>query len=228
VGGRDRGAGQPVDALPALCAPADHAQKKTLIAREQDAAERAAFRAEVAALDPATLVFVDETATSLRLTPLRGRSPRGERLVDRVPRGRWERVTYLASFSLAGVGPSVLLPGALDRQALDVFVAEQLAPRLAPGQTVVWDNLSVHKSAQARALIEAAGGRLRFLPRYSPDFNPIEQAFSKLKTSLRRQRPRSFDELVTATAEAIDRITPDDASGYFSAAGYPPQRGHNL
>ncbi len=199
-----------------------------MIAREQDAAERAAFRAEIAQIDPATLIFVDETATSLRLTPRRGRSPRGERLVDRVPRGRWESVTYLASFSLAGVGPSVLLPGALDRQALDVFVAEQLAPRLAPGQTVIWDNLSVHKSAQARALIEDAGCRLRFLPRYSPDCNPIEQAFAKLKTDLRRQRPRTFNELVDATGAAIDRLTPRDAAGFFTAAGYPTPSGHNL
>jgi transposase len=132
-------------------------------------------------------------------------------------------VTYLASFSLEGIGPSVLLPGTLDRVALNVFVAEQLVPRLVPGHTVIWDNLSVHKSAQAKALIEAAGGHLRFLPRYSPDCNPIEQAFAKLKTHLRRRRPRSFDELVDATAEAIDRITPRDAIGFFTAVGIPPK-----
>jgi transposase len=224
VGGGDRCPGQSIHALAPLCAPAAHAQKKTFIAREQDAAERAAYRAEIAQLEPTTLIFLDETSTSLRLTPVRGRAPRGERLVDRVPRGKWESVTYLASFSLNGIGPSVLLPGALDRAALEIFVAEQLVPHLRPGQTVVWDNLSVHKSAGAKTLIETAAAHLRFLPRYSPDYNPIEQAFSKLKTHLRRRRPRSFDELVAATAEAIDRITPHDALGFFIAAGIPAKR----
>jgi len=178
-------------------------------------------------VDPAALVFVDETATSLRLAPLRGRAPRGTRLVEREPLGRWENVTYLASFSLAGIGPSVLLPGALDRRALDRFVAQELAPRLVPGQVVVWDNLSVHKSARSRALIEAAGCRLRFLPTYSPDFNPIEQAFAKLKGHLRRRPPRAFEALVVATAEGIARVTPADAAGFFAAAGFPPT-GHKL
>jgi hypothetical protein len=139
-----------------------------------------------------------------------------------VPGGRWESVTYLATLGLAGIGPSVLLPGALDRRAFDIFVAEQLVPALRPGQTVLLDNLSVHKSAHAQALIEAAGGHVCFLPRYSPDLNPIEQAFSALKTHLRRQRPRSFDALVDATAEAIARITPAHAHSYFAAAGLPP------
>lgn len=181
----------------------------------------------MAQTNPADLSFLDETSASLRLTPLRGWATQGQRLVDRVPRGKWESVTYLASFSLAGIGPSVLLPGALDRAALEVFVAEQLVPCLRPGQTVIWDNLSVHKSARAKSLIETAGAHLRFLPRYSPDCNPIEQAFSKLKTHLRRRRPRSFNDLVAATAEAIDALTPADAVGFFTAAGLPPKR-HNL
>lgn len=163
----------------------------------------------------------------MRLTPLHGWAPRGARLVDRVPRGSWESVTYLASFSLAGMGPSVLLPGALDQAALEAFVAQQLVPHLIPGQTVIWDNLSVHKSVRARALIEAADCHLQFLPRYSPDCNPIEQAFAKLKAHLRRRRPRSFAMLVEATAEAIDRITLSDAAGFFTAAGLLPER-HKL
>jgi transposase len=193
-----------------------------LIAREQQADARAAYQAAIIQHDPATLIFLDETSLSRRLTPLRGRCPRGERLVERVPRGRWESVTYLATISLAGIGPSVLLPGALDRRALEVFVAEQLAPALTPGQTVIWDNLAVHKSARAQALIEAAGCRLRFLPTYSPDFNPIEQAFSQLKAHLRRRRPRAFDDLVAATAAAIDQLTPLHAANFFAEAGLPP------
>jgi len=227
VGGRHRGGRQPLNPVAAASPVARHAEKKTLIARERDDAARAVWRAEVAAIDPAALVFVDETATSLRLAPLRGRAPRGDRLVERTPRGRWASGTYLASFSLVGIGPSVLLPGALDRLALDRFVAQELAPRLVPGQVVVWDNLSVHKSVRSRALIEAAGCRLRFLPTYSPDFNPIEQAFAKLKTHLRRRRPRAFPALVAATAEAIEQITPADAAGFFTAAGFPPT-GHKL
>ena len=225
MGSGDGNPGQPRDALAPLPTAAPDAQKKSLIAREQHAEARAAYQAEIIQHDPATLIFLDETSVSRRLTPVRGRCPRVERLVERVPRGRWESVTYLATLSLAGIGPSVLLPGALDRRALEVFVAEQLAPALTPGQTVIWDNLSVHKSARAQTLIEAAGCRLRFLPTYSPDFNPIEQAFSALKTRLRRQRPRSFDELVDATAAAIDQLTPQHATNFFTAAGLPP--GHN-
>jgi transposase len=225
VGGGDRNPRQSLHALAPLPTVAPDAQKKSLIAREQQADARAAYQAEIIQHDPATLVFLDETNLSLRLTPLRGRCPRGERLVERVPRGRWESVTYLATISLAGIGPSVLLPGALDRRALEVFVAEQLAPALTPGQTVIWDNLAVHKSARAQALIEAAGCRLRFLPTYSPDFNPIEQAFSQLKSRLRRRRPRAFDDLVAATAAAIDQLTPQHAANFFAEAGLPP--GHN-
>lgn len=136
-------------------------------------------------------------------------------------------MTYLASFSLTGIGSSVLLPGALDRPALHAFLDQHLVPTLVPGQTVVWDNLSVHKSAAAKTAIEAANCRLLFLPRYSPDFNPIEQAFSKLKTHLRRCRARTFDTLLDATAEGIDRITAHDAHGFFTAAGLQPI-GHNL
>lgn len=161
------------------------------------------------------------------MTPLRGRAQRGERLVDRVPRGRWESVTYLASFTLQGIGPSVLLPGAVDRLAFHAFIDQQLVPTLVPGQSVIWDNLSVHKSAYARDAIEAAQCRLLFLPRYSPDYNPIEQAFSKLKQTLRRERARTYEHLLTATAAAIDQITRHDAHGSFTAAGLHPS-GHNL
>ena len=154
------------------------------------------------------------------LTPGRGRSPRGQRVVGRVPRGRWTTVTLLASLTPIGLGPALQFPGALDRAAFEQFVAECLVPSLQPGQTVVLDNLSVHKSAHARRLIEAAGCRLVFLPTYSPDFNPIEQAFAKLKGLLRRAEARTVAAILTATQHHYADITPADTRGFFREAGY--------
>ncbi len=197
------------------------AQKKTLIARERDEAERAAFRDGIAALDPADLVFLDETSAPTTLTPPRARAPRGERAVGRVPRGRREHVTLIAALTPAGIAAPVLLPGALDGAAFAAWVEQELVPALRPGQTVLLDNLSVHKDARARRLVEAAGCALRFLPRYSPDLNPIELAFAKLKGALRRAEARSFAALVAAARPAIEAVTPTDARSFFAHCGYP-------
>jgi len=175
----------------------------------------------MAAVDPADLVFLDETATPTALAPRYARAPRGERAVGRVPRGRREHVSWLATLTRGGVGESLLVPGAVDRAAFDAFVERALAPSLRRGQVVVLDNLSVHKSPRARALVEAAGCRLVFLPTYSPDFNPIEQAFAKCKQALRRAAPRSVSAVVAAVGEALAAVTPGDAEGFFRAAGYP-------
>ncbi len=170
---------------------------------------------------PADLIFLDETATPTTLTPLRARAPRGERAVGRVPRGRREHVSWLATLTPAGVGESVLVPGAVDRAAFDAFVEQVLVPSLRPGQVVVLDNLSVHKSPAARRLVEAAGCRLVFLPTYSPDFNPIELAFAKCKQALRRAEARSFDAVVVAVGSALATITAADAAAFYRHAGYP-------
>jgi len=175
----------------------------------------------MAAVDPADLVFLDETATPTTLTPTHARAPRGVRAVGRVPRGHRRHVSWLATLTPAGVGASVLVPGAVDRAALDAFVAQLLVPALRPGQVVVLDNLSVHKSATARRLVEAAGCRLGFLPTYSPDFNPIEQAFAKCKQALRRIGPRTYEAVVAAVGQALASVTPADARGFYRAAGYP-------
>ena len=198
-----------------------------MIARERDEAERAAWRAEHAALDPAALVFLDETGTPTTLALRRAHAPRGQRAVGRVPQGRWHAVTLLASLTRDGVGASVVLPGALDRDAVDTYVAELLAPALRPGQVVVLGTLSVHTSVRARRLIEAAGCRLRFLPRSSPDLNPIELACAKLQQALRRAEARSVDALVVAIGAATAAVTPADARAFFAAAGYPTT-GHLL
>ena len=171
-------------------------------------------------VDPASLVFLDETSTPTTLTPLRARSPRGQRAYGQVPRGRWTTVTLVATLTPTGLGPGLQFAGALDRPAFEQFVEETLVPTLTPGQTVVLDNLSVHKSARARHAIEAAGCQLVFLPTYSPDFNPIEQAFAKLKGLRRRAGARTVDAILTATHSHYPDITPADTRGFYREAGY--------
>lgn len=197
------------------------AQKKSLIAAERDEAARAAWRADTAALDPATLVFVDESGAHLALTPRRARAPRGRRAYGAVPRNRGGNTTLIAALSPGGLGPAMTLPGAADRPAFVAYVREVLAPALVPGQTVVLDNLAVHKGAAIRRLIEACGCRLLFLPPYSPDFAPIEHAFGKLKEYLRRAGARTREALEAAIAAALDTVTAQDAVGWFRHCGYP-------
>lgn len=201
------------------------AQKKSLAASERDEEARAAWRAEVAALDPATFVFVDESGTHTSLTRLRARSPRGERAVGVVPRNHGPNVTLLAALTPEGIGPALAMEGAADGEVFGRYVREMLTPSLRPGQVVILDQLNVHKGAAIRAAIEAAGCRLLLLPSYSPDFNPIEQAFAKIKADLRRAEARTFDDLVAAIGAAIDAVTPVDARGCFAHCGYhlPPQ-----
>jgi transposase len=192
-----------------------------VIAAERDEAARANWRETMAAVDPADMVFLDETHTPTTLTPLRARAPRGMRAVGRVPRGRRETSSWLATLTPHGIGASVVVPGPIDRAAFDAFVVQVLAPTLRPGQLVVLDNLNVHKSPRARAAIEAAGARLAFLPTYSPDLNPIELAFAKTKQQLRRAEARSFEAVVAALGATLETITPTDAHAFFRAAGYP-------
>lgn len=154
------------------------------------------------------------------MTPTWGRSLRGTRVVGRVPRGRWQAVTLLATLTPTGFGPGLQLEGAVDRQAFDAFVTEALVPMLRPGDVVVLDNLSVHKSAVARQAVEAVGATLRFLPAYSPDFNPIEQAFAQLKQHLRPVQARTVETVMAATREIYPRITATDARRYYRHAGY--------
>ena len=149
-----------------------------------------------------------------------GPRPAGVRVIGRVPRGRWQAVTLLATLTPAGLGPGLQLEGAIDRHSFDTFVTQVLVPTLRPGQTVILDNLSVHKSPRAQAAIEAVGCTLRFLPAYSPDFNPIEQAFSKLKHLLRQAEARTVETILTATEVAYPQITAKDARGFYRESGY--------
>jgi transposase len=195
--------------------------KKVLHATEQDSVQRAAWWELLDGYDPAALVFVDESGTNLALTPRYGRAPRGERVVGTAPRNHGPNTTLVAALSLDGLTTAMTVEGALDRPAFDAFVAEVLTPSLQPGQVVVWDNLSVHKSADARRRIEARGCQLLWLPPYSPDFSPIEEAFSKLKTALRRSAARTRETLDDAITVALRTITAADAQGWFAHCGYP-------
>jgi putative transposase len=172
-------------------------------------------------IDPARLVFLDETSTPITLTPLRARAPRGQRAVGSVPRGQRPHIAWLATLTSRGIGESLLVRGTIDQRVFATFVERVLVPSLHPGQIVILDNLAVHKSAPARALIEEAGCHLVFLPPYSPDCNPIEQAFAKIKQALRRRSARSWDAVVAAVASLLPAITAADAQAFFADAGFP-------
>jgi transposase len=175
----------------------------------------------MAGVDPARLVFLDETSTPTTLTPVRARAERGQRAHGRIPRGRREAISWLATLTTSGLGESLLLRGAVDRLVFAAFVERVLVPTLRPGQIVILDNLSVHKSATARACIAAAGCHLVFLPTYSPDLNPIEPAFAKTKQALRRIGARSFETIVAALGDAVPTISVTDAHAFFADAGFP-------
>lgn len=192
-----------------------------MTAAERDEQARSRWRAEVATLDPTALVFVDESGTHTGMTPRYGRAPRGQRVVGSAPRNRGPNVTLLAALTPGGIGPALVVEGAADRLAFMAYLREALIPKLRPGQTVVLDNLSVHKGEEIRTLVEEAGCQLRFLPAYSPDLTPIEPAFAKVKQALRRAEARSFDDLVAAIGPALDAVTDPDAHGFFAHCGYP-------
>ena len=202
------------------CAPGLDAQKKTLVASEQDPVARASWWAELATYDPADFVFLDESSTSIALTRRYARAPRGQRAYGQVPRNHGRPTTLLAALSPAGLGAAMTLEGAANTAAFLAYVREVLAPTLRPGQLVIVDNVSFHRADAIRDAIAAAGCVLLFLPPYSPDFNPIEQAFSKLKAHLRKAAARTQAALETAIADALATITAADALGWFRHCGY--------
>lgn len=220
MGGHHRRGPQPGDDVPDAAAGRLAAQKKSLLASERDEAARAAWRTDVAALNPQDLVFLDETSTHTALTRRRARAPRGERAVGRIPRNHGPNVTLLAALTPEGIGPAMTISGAVDGAAFTAYAEQVLAPALRPGQVVILDNLSAHKSEEARKAVVAAGARLLFLPAYSPDFNPIELAFAKVKEALRAAGARTPDSLGTATAAAIDAISTTDARGFYAHCGF--------
>jgi transposase len=171
-------------------------------------------------LDARSLVFVDEMGTNISLSPLYGWTKNGERAQCSVPRNRGKNTTLLSSMSMEGMGPSLVVEGATNSEVFEAYVERVLAPRLRRGQVMVMDNLSAHKGERIRELIEGQGCELVFLPSYSPDFNPIEEAFSKIKGLMRKVQARSREALLDAMGTAISAITDRDARGFFEHCGY--------
>lgn len=203
-------------------------QKKTLGATERDEEARSSFRERLNDVDADRLVFVDETSTNVALTPRYARAPRGERARGKAPRNWGKNVTLLSSITLEGMGPSMSIEGSSDTDSFGIYMREILAPSLKRGQIVLMDNLSVHTSGWVRELIEEKGCRLWLLPSYSPDFNPIEEAFSKVKQLLRKAKARTLEVLFGATAQALEAVSADDAHGYFEYCGYKMPEDHSL
>lgn len=175
-----------------------------------------------AVVSPERLIFVDECGTHTSLAPLYGYAPRGQRLYLSVPRNRGKNTTLLSSMSLEGMGPSLTVEGATTSRVFETYVEKVLAPSLKEGQIVVMDNLSAHKPKRIKELIEQRGCELVYLPSYSPDYNPIEEAFAKIKNLLRKAAARSKEALIEAMAAALSAISAEDIRGYFQHAGYRP------
>ena len=205
----------------------DDLQKKTIHAAEQDrpdvAERRCEWKADQPELDTRRLIFIDEIWAKTNMTRLRGRAPRGERLIDKTPHGHWKTSTLIAALGIEGVRCSVVVDGAVNADIFEAFVEQVLAPELKPGDVVVMDNLSSHKRARTRELIEAAGAELLFLPPYSPDLNPIEMIFSKVKQMLRTLACRTRQALWSAMQSVLDRVTHSDAINCFRHCGYSLQ-----
>ena len=166
-------------------------------------------------------MFLDESGAQTSMTRTRGRAPRGQRVVAKVPGGHWTIVTMISAVRSSGPFAAATIVGATDSDVFRAYVNEVLAPHLRPGDVVVMDNLSPHKAAGVREAIEGAGATLRYLPPYSPDFNPIENMWSKVKGVLRSLAARTVDALHDAIGAALSTVTPADCVGFFHHCGYP-------
>jgi transposase len=202
----------------------DHVQKKSLHASEQDltdiARRRERWKKYQGRLDAKRLVFIDETWAKTNMTRRHGRCARGTRLVARVPQARWRTLTFLAALRCDRIVAPCVIDGPINGASFRAYIEQFLAPTLSRGDVVVMDNLGSHKSQAVRRLIRAAGAKLFFLPRYSPDLNPIEQVFSKLKTLLRKADPRTTDHTWRQIGSLLDRFTAEECANYLANAGY--------
>ena len=198
-------------------------KKKTLIARERDRAEitrhRARWRSRQKRVDASRLVFIDETWTKTNMTRLYGWAPRGERLIDKVPQGKWKTATFLAALRNDRIEAPCMFDGPIDGERFRAYVEQFLVPTLKPNDIVILDNLGSHKGKPVRKAVKAAGARLLFLPKYSPDLNPIEQVFAKIKGFVRKAAPRTLDAISHAIAQALATIKPAECKNYLAGAG---------
>ena len=198
--------------------------KKTLHAAEQDrpdvAAARAELKAEQSRLDASRLLFIDETAVTTKMVRHHGRAPCGERLVASVPHGHWKTLTLVAALRIDALMAPYVIDGAMDGPSFLAYVEQVLVPTLRKGDIVFMDNLRTHKIDGVKEAIEAAGAKLRYLPAYSPDLNPIEQAFAKLKAALRQGAARTVQALLKLIGKLIKAFAPEECAHYFRHAGY--------
>jgi transposase len=198
--------------------------KKSVHASEQDrpdvARRRLRWRRYQDRIDPSRLVFIDETWTKTNMAPLRGWSRRGARLIEKVPHGHWRTMTFLAALRCDGVMAPCVFDGPINGISFRAYVEQLLAPTLRPGDIVVMDNLGSHKSAAIRHAIRAVGARLFYLPPYSPDLNPIEQLFAKLKTLMRKLRARTVEAAWRGIGSLLCHVSPTECANYFRNAGY--------
>lgn len=171
-------------------------------------------------LDPQRLIFIDESGLSTKMARLRGWAPKGERCRAAIPHGHWKTITFVGGLTLKGFIAPMLLDGPMDGECFRAWVEQMLAPTLRSGDIVIMDNLPAHKVAGVSQAIEAKGAELFYLPPYSPDFNPIENAFAKLKAHVRKAAARTIDTLEAAAAHALSKFEPNDCANFFAHAGY--------
>jgi transposase len=200
------------------------ASKKTLFATEQDrpdvARKRTRWKVHQGRFDPARLVFIDETWAKTNMTRLRGWAPCGRKLLAKVPQGHWRTLTFLAALRCDRIDAPCVIDGPINGESFLAYVEQLLVPTLKPGDIVVIDNLGSHKGKAVRRAIRAAGARLFFLPPYSPDLNPIEQVFAKLKTLLRKAAERTVEATWKRIGTLLAAFTPQECANYFRNAGY--------
>lgn len=184
------------------------------------ARRRRRWKAHQANIDPNRLVFIDATWAKTNMAPLRGWGPRGQRLIGTAPHGRWRTLTFLAALRCDRIDAPCLFDGPINGQKFLAYVEQFLVPTLRPGDIIVLDNLGSHKGKAVRRAIRDAGAKLLFLPPYSPDLNPIEQAFAKLKHWLRKAQARSIEETYSSISSILERFQPNECAAYLVNAGY--------
>lgn len=211
--------------------PETQLQKKTLYATEQKrpdvVLDRAVWKIFSIGIDPRRLVFLDETFGNTAMTRLYGWGPLAQRVIDAVPHGHYKTTTFVAAFRLRGLFAPLVVDGAMNGPLFAQYIRQEVAPHLCPGDILVMDNLQTHKVAGVVEAVQDRDARVLYLPPYSPDFNPIEQVFSKIKNELRRRELRTIPALENAFGESLDWITEADALHYFQNSGYsgwPPGR----
>lgn len=202
-------------------------EKKSLHARERDTEanqqRRAAFLEKLGTIAPEKLIFLDESGVTTQMTRAWGRAPKGERIAEATPQGHWQVLTTLGAMSLRGITAVMTIEAATDGEVFAAYVEQVLCPQLQSGDVVIMDNLSAHKVWGIRDRIEAQGAELLYLPPYSPDLNPIEKAWFKLKQSLRGAKARTAEALDQAITEALKTITAENAAAWFRHCGYALQ-----